>query len=303
MLNLEDQAEVRSAARRPAPFNVRLPTDARMAEVGRRGWRGVSARVAEFEGREQYLHDLGAEDIRLLVMLEEVDGHAETRSNPHRPATYGYRGADHISLMPEGFRVWEHTAGARHLRQITITFSLVEMDEDVRRCAQSLSPQLMFSDKRIWKLASLLAAEAESEIPLGPLYGESLGLAIFASLTSQARSEDNSRCGLTPRQLKRVTDYIRENALGSVHLSTLASLAGLSQSHFSRAFKISAGVPPYRWLLAFRAKEAQKLLLDTNMSLAEVALATGFCEQGHFTRAFRLATGTTPAAWRKLHRS
>jgi len=303
LLNVHSRIESAKAVAFLQPSNVGWPSQLGMAEICRRTWKGLTASVMEFEGPDSCLRDFGSEHTRLLVMLDEVGGHAELRSNPERPAMYGYRGADHVSLMPEGFRAWEHTNGARRLRQVLITFLPFEVDEDTQRRSEVLSPRLMFSDKRIWKLAALLAAEAENEFPLDPLYGESVGAAIFAGLTSSGRGEDNSRGGLPPRQLKRITDYISGNASGCVHVDELASLVGLSPSHFSRAFKISTGVPPYRWLLNVRAREAQKLLLDSDMPLAEIALETGFCEQGHFTRAFRAATGTTPAAWRKVHRS
>lgn len=75
--------------------------------------------------------------------------------------------------------------------------------------------------------------------------------------------------------------------------------AGLSQSHFSRAFKASTGMAPYRWQLDARIRRAQALLLDTRASLDEVAEATGFADAVHFGRTFRKLTGATPAAWRR----
>ena len=159
----------------------------------------------------------------------------------------------------------------------------------------------MFSDRRVSSLAAMLVSETLSEEPLEPLYGESLGIAIIAGLSASGQKL-GQRSGLTPRQLKRVTDYIRQNAGEQLHLREMAALSGMSQSHFSRAFKISTGVPPYRWLLNLRVADSQKLLLDTNMPLAEIALASGFCEQSHFSRAFLAVAGMAPASWRKAHR-
>ena len=53
-------------------------------------------------------------------------------------------------------------------------------------------------------------------------------------------------------------------------------------------------MPPPAW-----RRTAQRALLETNDSLAEVALASGFADQSHFTRAFRTITGASPGAWRK----
>ena len=46
-----------------------------------------------------------------------------------------------------------------------------------------------------------------------------------------------------------------------------------------------------------------KLMLETDDSLSEIALATGFSDQAHFSNRFRRAAGTTPAQWRKAHRA
>jgi AraC family transcriptional regulator len=85
-------------------------------------------------------------------------------------------------------------------------------------------------------------------------------------------------------------------------LRDLALATGLSQSHFSRAFKASTGVAPYQWFLNARIRQAQQLLLKQTASVAEVATMAGFADQAHLTRAFSRATGATPAAWRRDRR-
>jgi transcriptional regulator GlxA family with amidase domain len=82
-----------------------------------------------------------------------------------------------------------------------------------------------------------------------------------------------------------------------VELSELAVLAGLSQSHFSRAFKVSTGMAPYQWQLDSRIRRAQLLMLETKSSLEQIADATGFTDAAHLSRIFRRITGTTPAVW------
>jgi AraC-like DNA-binding protein len=48
-----------------------------------------------------------------------------------------------------------------------------------------------------------------------------------------------------------------------------------------------------------RIESAKRLLAKHNISLAEIALDTGFSEQSHFSRAFRASTGVSPGAWRR----
>ena len=83
-----------------------------------------------------------------------------------------------------------------------------------------------------------------------------------------------------------------------VELATLAKLAGLSLSHYSRSFKASTGLAPYQWQLRARIERAKDLLINTNSCLEDIADATGFADAVHFGRKFRKITGATPAAWR-----
>jgi len=66
----------------------------------------------------------------------------------------------------------------------------------------------------------------------------------------------NQRGGLTPWQLRRAVEYIRQHADGPVTTKEVAASIELSDSHFRRAFKIATGVSPHRWLLGVRIGEA-----------------------------------------------
>ena len=84
-----------------------------------------------------------------------------------------------------------------------------------------------------------------------------------------------------------------------VSLAEIANAVGLSETHFSRAFKQSTGCAPFAWLLQQRVEHAKALLVDVRAPLAQVALAVGFSAQPAFTTAFRRITGVTPGAWRR----
>jgi transcriptional regulator GlxA family with amidase domain len=163
----------------------------------------------------------------------------------------------------------------------------------------------MFADARIWRLAELLAAECTNPTPLSRLYGDSLAMALLVSVLRPVEAvEPVARAsGLAPWQLRRVTAHIEEHVCEAIQLRELAAMTGLSQSHFGRAFKASTGMPPHRWQLQARVRRAQRLLVEADMPLAQVALETGFAEQSHFTRVFRRIAGTTPRAWQRERRA
>jgi AraC-like DNA-binding protein len=108
------------------------------------------------------------------------------------------------------------------------------------------------------------------------------------------------RRGLAPWQERRAKEAMNASLHKDIFVAELAREVGLSSSHFARAFRQATGRPPHRWLLERRAETAQGLLLNSPLSLQEIAIACGFTDQCAFTRAFTRLVGTSPAAWRLL---
>jgi len=107
------------------------------------------------------------------------------------------------------------------------------------------------------------------------------------------------RGGLASWQAKRACERLEANLQGTLTLQQLATELGLSAGHFSRAFRISTGLPPHQWLLHQRVAKAKRLLSDRSLPLSEIAIAAGFANQSHFTRVFSSIVGTSPGAWRR----
>lgn len=111
-----------------------------------------------------------------------------------------------------------------------------------------------------------------------------------------------ARGGMADPSLRRVRDYVENHLKGDVSLGTLARVAGLSSSHFARAFHQAMGVTPHTYVLQRRVARARRMMMESDLSLAEIALAAGFADQSHLARRFRQQTGLTPDRFRKLHR-
>lgn len=155
------------------------------------------------------------------------------------------------------------------------------------------------NDGALGTLVRLLADAIDDPDPGAQVYGDALTAAIAARLQQRPPEAKASAPGLSAQQLKDAIAYLEARLPAKVELATLAQLAGLSQSHYNRAFKASTGLAPYQWQLQARVERAKDLLLNTNDGLEEVAAATGFADAVHFGRTFRKITGATPAAWRK----
>jgi len=146
------------------------------------------------------------------------------------------------------------------------------------------------------RLRALLVAESQ----LGERIVRALILRRVGLLETEASHQASAvfRGGIPPRVLRRICDYIDANLEESISLDQLAKLAGFSKYHFARNFKQATGLSPHAYLLKRRADRARKLLSDTNMPIAEVALAAGFSHQSHFTSRFREEFKMTPRAYR-----
>jgi transcriptional regulator GlxA family with amidase domain len=111
-----------------------------------------------------------------------------------------------------------------------------------------------------------------------------------------------ARGGLPPRAFRRVREYILAHLADDVSNIVLAGFVGLSPSHFSRAFKQSAGVSPHRFVLQHRIERVKQLLAETELPLAQIAVTAGFGDQSHCSRWFRELVGITPSRFRWMAR-
>jgi AraC-like DNA-binding protein len=111
-----------------------------------------------------------------------------------------------------------------------------------------------------------------------------------------------ARGGLAPRALRRVRDYIDEHVTENIRLETLAQVAGLSRCHFARAFKQSVGIAPHAYLMQRRLARAERLLVESDFPLCQIALDSGFGDQSTFSRYFRRNFGVTPRSFRRSRR-
>ncbi len=84
-----------------------------------------------------------------------------------------------------------------------------------------------------------------------------------------------------------------------ISMAEMASLTGLSSTHFNRRFRQLLRMTPMQYLRSIRVQAARDLLTTSSRTLAEIAVAVGYTDQSHLTKRFREVTGITPAAYRR----
>ena len=100
-----------------------------------------------------------------------------------------------------------------------------------------------------------------------------------------------------PQHLQRAAELMQDDSASPLSLSQLSAVAGLTPSHFVRAFSQHYGMTPHAYLLDQRIRHA-RTLLKQGQPLAEVALASGFADQAHFQRQFKRRVAATPGQYR-----
>ena len=99
-----------------------------------------------------------------------------------------------------------------------------------------------------------------------------------------------------------IFEYINNNYMEDISLDMIADVAGFSKFHFSRLFKQFTDMSFYDYLNQRRVKEAEKLLLNPNLSITEIALRSGFSSISTFNRVFKSFKECTPTEFKNLYR-
>jgi AraC family transcriptional regulator len=174
---------------------------------------------------------------------------------------------------------------------------------DVDYSQISIAPQFGIRDEHIHHIGMSLHHELKDMNVVGRLYADSLAKVLAMQLVrrySYLNDLQMSRGGMAPRKLRKAIEFINENLDNeeTVALAVIADVVQMSYSHFSRAFKQSMGVTPNGYMTEQRIERAKKLLSETNLPIADIALRTGFASQSHFTTTFRRLVWTTPKGFR-----
>jgi AraC family transcriptional regulator len=134
-------------------------------------------------------------------------------------------------------------------------------------------------------------------------YAETLGLLLLWEIRHAAEPQFSQlkpiRGGLTALQVRRIKEFVDAHISKGIGISELASLVGLSQFHFIRAFKHSVGLSPYQYVLSERIGFAKEMLSKSDLSIDDVAIAVGFSDAPQLNRVFRKLIGVTPTVYRR----
>lgn len=98
--------------------------------------------------------------------------------------------------------------------------------------------------------------------------------------------------------LKKTYAYISQNYSNQITLNDVANYVHLNPAYFSTVFKKASGYSFSYYLNSVRIEESKRLLSNTDYSILDIAIASGFQDQSYFTKIFKKITGLTPKQFR-----
>ena len=141
------------------------------------------------------------------------------------------------------------------------------------------------------------------EIPFVLTLAISTLLLTQALLRSRARNEAIIEEQAPSVLAHRVRHYLDEHHSEPLTLRIVADRLRVSEYYLAHVFKQEFGVPPMQYVMKRRIGEAQELLMNTSLPIAEVADRLGYSSVCHFNAMFKKNVGMPPGKFRRSFQS
>jgi transcriptional regulator GlxA family with amidase domain len=101
------------------------------------------------------------------------------------------------------------------------------------------------------------------------------------------------------RRIRVVVEHLHANLCMRISVADLARSVNMSRWHFCHLFKAEMSQSPSHYMRTLKMREAQRMLLETFLSVKEIRATLGNIDRSHFSREFRNFCGLTPTEFRK----
>lgn len=155
--------------------------------------------------------------------------------------------------------------------------------------------------RRVVELLKAQGASNGHSAPRDLSVAERLFEALLSDL-DQERSASEPVPGTDRRHTQLASEAasrIDESPQDAPSLEELSQHAGYTKDHFARVFKKVVGLTPHDYLINARVRRARQLLVESNLSIKEIASALGYRDIYFFSRQFKAKMGITPSEARR----
>lgn len=125
---------------------------------------------------------------------------------------------------------------------------------------------------------------------------------ILEDLLLLAWQERHARPSIKDPTMREAARLLHSKAGESFSMSEVSAALGLGPVQFTRRFRACHGTTPIEFLTAVRLQNAQKMLIETDWTLEQIARHCGWASGFYLSNVFAQKLQTTPRAFRKLHR-
>ncbi len=204
-----------------------------------------------------------------------------------------------LKITPAGERHWDR------FNRGDVRGLLIEADQQqvaaIRPYSAVLDERESFQGGLLSTFGWRVYGEMQRIDQAAPLAIEGILLELVA--TASRLREHNGIGRSRPRWLEDARDRIHAELGLRPSLSGLAQSVGVHPVTLARAFRQAFGCTVGEYVRNLRIERATHQLAQTELSLAEIALAAGFSDQSHFSNLFRHHTGFSPSKFRRVARS
>ncbi|MGG5318207.1 AraC family transcriptional regulator [Enterococcus sp. AZ072] len=123
---------------------------------------------------------------------------------------------------------------------------------------------------------------------------------IWDAILSNTKMEitNQGQLKLKQNRMQELLDFVHQHFGEAITIKEMAEAAHISPTECTRCFKEFTDYSPYEYLIQYRISEAKQQLMQTDDSIQQIAIQTGFRESSSFIQAFKKRVGITPLKYR-----
>jgi AraC family transcriptional regulator len=261
------------------------------------GWQSLLVQCFTHARQAEHLPLPGVADLHLVLCTA---GNAVMRTHDGgKPAGHRWVPGRLELMLPGRPTVWSYSA-ASVLRTIQVHVPRAAVDQAAAQLGgpapdfEAMSASLSTGDPVAEHILRSLPAAHDT----GDMYAESV--AAFLSMHLLTGGRGYTGPGPEHAAVRTAVALMHDRLADPLTLADMAAEAHLSVYHFIRVFRGATGETPHRFLTRLRIEQAQRLLADTSLTLAQIAERCGFSTPGTLSSAFLAHAGVRPSAYRKI---